>query len=178
MLRHSGVGPLLVRTGSSSSNNQLAMIPRAERCHTMPRHECAKPLIKKQGSFKRTPSAGRKTSLTPQKTFARVSSSATFSSFSRDYPTTTELINKPGCSCIDTDPNFAYERVSSVASERPKRCPSDTTDATNMPSMIHRVSSTEMFVDFQALKVRGSQELDLRLFDPRSPQFLFHDIEM
>jgi hypothetical protein len=44
--------------------------------------------------------------------------------------------------------------------------------------MIHRVSSTEMFVDFQALKVRGSQELDLRLFDPRSPQFLFHDIEM
>jgi hypothetical protein len=177
MARHSGLGPLLVRTGSSSSDNQLASMPRAERCHTMPRHECAKPLIKKLGSFTRTPSAGRKTSLTPQKTFTRVPSSASVSSF-RDSSTATELTSKPECSCIDTDPTSANERVCSVTSERPKRCPSDTTDATNMPSMIHRTSSTEMFVDFQALKVQGSQTLDSRLFDPRSPQFLFQDIEI
>ena len=176
MLRNSGVGPLLVRTGSSSSNNQTAVMPRAERCHTMPRHECAKPLITKQGSFTRTPSAGRKTNIRPQKTFTRVPSITTASSFPRDSPTTTELTSKQECSCIDT--NFAFERVSSVTSERPKRCPSDTTDATNMPSMIYRVSSTDMFVDFQALNVQGSQTLDPRLFDPRSPQFLFQDIEI
>jgi len=175
MPRHSGLGPLLARTGSSSSDNQQARMPRAERCHTMPRHECAKPLIKKQGSFTRTPSAGRKTSLTPQKTFTRAPSSATVSSFSRDSPTTAELTSKPECSCI---PNFAFERVSSVTSDRQKRRPSCTTDALNMPSMIHRTSSTEMFADFQALKVRGSQAIDPRLFDPRSPQFLFQDIEM
>ena len=178
MLCHSGVGPLLVRTGSSSTHNQLARMPRAERCQTIPRHECAKPLITKQGSFTRTPSAGRKTNLRPDKTFSRVPSIVTVLSFPRDSSTSTELVSKTECLCIDSDPTFAYDRVSSVASDRPKRCPSDTTDATNMSSMIHRVSSTEMFVDFQALKVQGSQTFDPRFFDPRSSQFLFQDIEI
>jgi hypothetical protein len=176
MLRNSGVGPLLIRTGSSSSDNELAMMPRAERFQTMPRHECAKLLITKQGSFTRTPSAGCKTNMRPQKTFTRVPSIATVPSFSRDSPTITEQTSKPECSCIDQ--TFAFERVSSVTSARQKRRPSDTTDALNMPSMIHRASSTEMFADFQALKVQGSQTLDPRLFDPHSPQFLFQDIEI
>ena len=176
MLRNSGVGPLLVRTGSSSSNNQTAVMPRAERCHTMPRHECAKPLIAKQRSFTRTPSAGRWAEMGNKKTFTRVPSIATVSSFSRDSPTITELTSKQECSSID--PNFAFERVSSVTSDRPKRRPSCTTDAMKMTSIIHRSSSTEMFADFQTLKVRGSQTLDPRLFDPHSPQFLFQDIEI
>ena len=176
MLRYSGVGPLLIRTGSSSSDNELAMMPRAERCQNMPRHECVKPLITKQGSFTRTPSAGCKTNVRPQKTFTRVPSIATVPSFSRDSLTITELTSKPECSGMD--PTFAFECVSSVTSERQKRRPSDTTDALNMPSMIHRASSTEMFADFQALKVQGSQTLDPRLFDPCSPQFLFQYIEI
>jgi hypothetical protein len=176
MLRYSGVGPLLIRTGSSSSDNELAIMPRAERFQTMPRHECAKLLITKQGSFTRTPSAGCKTNMRPQKTFTRVPSIATVPSFSRDSPTITEQTSKSECSCIDQ--TFAFERVSSVTSARQKRRPSDTTDALNMPSMIHRASSTEMFADFKALKVRGSQTLDPRLFDPHSPQFLFQDIEI
>ena len=106
----------------------------------------------------------------PQKT--RVPSITTVPSFSRDSASITELTSKPECSCID--PTFAFERVSSVTSERQKRRPSDTTYAMNMPSMI-RASSTEMFADFQALKV---QTLDPRLFDPRLPQFLFQDIEI
>jgi hypothetical protein len=48
MLRNSGVGPLIVRTGSSWSSNEHARTPRAARCKTVPRIESLRPAARRQ----------------------------------------------------------------------------------------------------------------------------------
>ena len=203
MLRRSGVGPLVVRTGSSSSSNEQARTPRAARCKTMPRHEYAKPLI------------------TNDQTSPRVLSIAKVSAFPRASSNTTEFAEMTGKQ--EQKGILAFERVSSVQCQsvfdelrlssverRLKRGSSITTcvmdvllapsmiDSTpsmemledfqklevqtdgtdNMPSLCHRTTSTEMHEDCQKLKVPGSQTLDPGLFNPRSALFLFQDIEM
>ena len=160
MFRCSGVGPLFVRTGSSSSSNEQSSTPRAARCKTMHRRECAKPLISKGETFTRVPSVTR--------VFSRVSSNTpepgwAFSrAFHRVSSTTPEPTGRQVHKGID--PTLAFERVSSylfergasVQSQRLQRGTSITTDATDMPSMIHRTSSTDMLANFQTLKVQGA----------------------
>jgi hypothetical protein len=196
MLRRNGVGPLVVRTGSSSPSNEQATPPRAARCKTMRRHEYAGRLITKDQNSPRVLS------------IARVVSS-----------TNLELTGKKEQKGID--PTLAFERVSYVQSNfeqlrvssvnsRLKRSSSSTTcvmdllrapsmihrtpsmemledfqklevqtDATdNMPSMFYRPTSTQMHEDCQKLKVQGSQSLDHGLFHPRSSLFLVQDIEI
>ena len=157
-MRCSGVGPLFIRTGSSSSSNDQPRTPRAARCKTMHRHECAKPLITKGGTFTRVPSITR--------VFSRVSSNTpepgwAFSrAFSRVSSTSPEPTGRQVRKGID--PTLAFERVSSclfervasVQRQRLQRGTSITTDATDMPSMIHRTPSTDMLADFQTLKVQ------------------------
>ena len=48
LLRNSGVGPLIVRTGSSWSGNEQARTPRAARCKTVPRMESLGPTARRQ----------------------------------------------------------------------------------------------------------------------------------
>ena len=204
MLRRSGVGPLVVRTGSSSCSNEEARTPRTARCKAMRRHEYVKPL------------------LTKDHTSPRVLSSASVSAFARVSSTTTEMTGKQEqegmyptlvalerVSSVQSQSNFEELRVSSVKS-RLKRSSSITTcvtdllrapsmihrtpsmemledfqklevqtDATNnVPSMFHRTTSTEMREDCQKLKVQGSQNLGRGLFNPRLSLFLFQDIEI
>ncbi len=159
--RCSGVGPLFVRTGSSSSSNEQCRTPRSARCKTMPRHECAKPLITKGETFTRVPSITR--------VFSRVSSNTpepgwAFSrAFARVSFTTPEPTGRQVHKGIDPTLAFElvssclFERVASVQSQRLQRGSSITTDATEIPSMIHRTPSTEMLADFQTLKVQGSR---------------------
>jgi hypothetical protein len=198
LLRRSGVGSLFVRTGSSSSSDEQVTTPRAARCKTMPRHECAKPLITKD--FLSSP---------------RVQSNARASVFVS--ATTTELINMEEQKGID--PTLAFERMSSSqihfeqlrVSSMKSRLKRDSvttclmgllraecmmhrtsstetledfqklevhTDATdNMPSMFHRRPSTEMHGDCQKVKVQMSQTIDPGLFNARSSLFLFSDVE-
>ncbi len=158
MMRRSGVGPLFVRTGSSSSSNEQPRTPRATRCKTVHRHECAKTLITKGGNFSRVPSITR--------VFSRMSSNTpepgwAFSrAFSRVSSTTPEPTGRQLHHGIDPTlafervPSCLFERVSSLQSQRMQRSTSITTDATDMPSMIHRTPSTDMLADFQTLKVQ------------------------
>ena len=103
--------------------------------------------------------------------------------------TTIELIEKQEEKGIDRTLAFEressclVERVSCVQSQRLQRGTSITTDAADMPSMIHRAPSTEILGDFQTLKIQGSDRetldrWDPRLFDPRSSLFLFQDMEV
>ena len=91
MHRRSEVGPLVVRTGSSSCSNEEARTPRTARVKTMPRNECAKPLPNDQ-------TAPRALST------ARVLSS-----------TNLEMTGKQEQK--DNDPTLAFELVSSVQSQ-------------------------------------------------------------
>ena len=155
--RHGAVGPLLVRTVSSSSSNESTEMPRAARCKTSSRPECAKPLITKHGSSKRTRSsadyaASMSAASMPRradKALTRVPSVGMVSEFSRlsSFRTTKPHI----------DPTFP--RVPSVGSPKQKRRASITTEASNLPSMILRTPSMEMVVNFKALEVhtRGLQ---------------------
>ena len=203
MLRRNGVGPLVVRTGSSSPSNEQARTPRAARCKTMRRHESAKSLI------------------TRDQTSPRMLSIARVSAFGRVSSTTTEMTGKQEqkgmyptlaferVSSVQSQSNFEELRVSSVKS-RLKRSSSITTcvtdllraqstihrtpsmemledfqklevqtDATdNMPSMLDRTTSTEIHEDCRKLKIQGSQTLDPGLFNPRSSLFIFQDIDI
>jgi hypothetical protein len=92
--RHGAVGPLLVRTVWSSSSNERTETPRAARCKTDSRQECAKALITKPaGSLKRTRSSAP--------TFARVPSA--------DSPSGSALRQKRGAVS-------EFSRVSSIRS--------------------------------------------------------------
>ena len=150
MLRRNGVGPLVVRTGSSSPSNEQARTPRAARCKTMRRHEFAKSLI------------------TRDQTSPRMLSIARDSAFARVSSTTTEMTGKQEQKGMY--PNLAFERVSSVQSQsnfeelrvssvksRLKRSSSITTCVTDLlraQSPIHRTPSMEMLEDFQKLEVQ------------------------
>jgi hypothetical protein len=147
----------------------------------MHRHECAKPLITKGGTFTRVPSITRVFSPEPGWAFSRA--------FSRVSSTTPEPTGRQLHDGIDPTlafervPSCLFERVSSLQSQRMQRGTSITTDAADMPSMIHRAPSTEILADFQTLKIKGLIERlsiigILDCFDPRSSLFLFQDIEI
>jgi hypothetical protein len=202
MLRRSGVGPLVVRTCSSSSSNEHARTSRAARCKTMPRHEYAKPLITKDQKHHRASSLA----------FSRVSSTTTGIAEMTGKQEQKSMYPTLAFECVSSvqrQSNFYELRVSPVES-RLKRGSSITTcvmdvlrapsmihstpsmgmledfqkldvqtDATdNMPPLFHRTTSAEIHEDCEKLKVQGSQTLDPGLFNPRSALFLFQDIEM
>ena len=203
MLRRNGVGPLVVRTGSSSPSNEQARTPRAARCKTMRRHESAKPLITKDRTWPRALSIARVSA------FARVSSTTTEMTGNQEQKGIYPTLAFERVSFVQSQSNFEELRVSSVKS-RLKRSSSITTcvtdllrapsmiqrtpsmemledfqklevqtDATeNMPSMFHRTTSTEMPKDCQKIKIKGSQTLDPGLFNPRSSLFIFQDIDI
>lgn len=159
-LHNGGVGPLLDRTASSSSRNEQPGASRAGRRKNVPQHECSKPLISKQGSFRRTQSTERKyhQTITPVPCVARAS----------EFSSVTSMEPEP---CIG--PTFA--RVPSVDNPRLRRGESITTDATSMPStilrapsMILRTPSMDMLVDFKALKVQGPHTRSYSSLHPSS----------
>ena len=225
MRRNCGIGPLLLvgrtEAGSSSSKNDPVRTLRAARCVTMPRQECAKPLIKKPGSFTmKKQGSFLKKSAEPGSFSIKKQGSFSKKSAAENKPQKHSPLEKTS----DRVPSISFSRepsittrskakagsmLGSMSKQRQQRRPSDTTDATNMPSMIHtssmevqtqqrrpslrRASSMEMLgdeftrtlstntqscTDFQALNDQGSETLDPRLFDPRSAQFLFQDIEV
>ena len=202
MLRRHGVGPLVVRTGSSSPSNEQARTPRAARCKTTRRHEYAKPIITKDQTSPRVLSIARVSAFDVSSTTTEMTGKQEQKGM---YPT----LAFERVSSVQSQSNFEELRVSSVKS-RLKRSSSITTcvmdllrapsvihrtpsmemledfqklevqtDATdNMPSMFHRPTSTEMHEDCQKLKTQGSQTLVPGLFNPRSSLFLFQDIEI
>ena len=191
-VRRSGVGPLFVQTGTlSSCSIEQARTPRAARCKTMPRHECVKPLITKAEIFTRLPSTTRVSRVPSNKpepgwTFSRVFSRVSSMedvSFTTSEPRGRQVHTDIDLSlAFERESSCLVERVSCVQSQRLQRGTSITTDAADMPSMIHRAPSTEILGDFQTLKIQGSDRetldrWDPRLFDPRSSLFLFQDIE-
>ena len=148
MLRRSGVGPLVVRAGASSSSDEHVKTSRAARCKTIPRHEYAKPVITNDKYFPRA----RVLPITKVLAFSRVSS------------TTTDIAEMTGRQeQKSVYPTLAFERVSSVqrnfdelrvssVGSRLKR-PSITTcvmDLLRGPSTIHRTPSMEMLEDWSA----------------------------
>ena len=169
-MRRCGVGPLFVRTGSSSSSNEQPRTPRAARCKPMHRHECAKPLITEGGIFARAPSItrvfSRVSSNTPEPgwAFSRVFSRM---SFTEDVSSTT---SEPRSRQVhtDIDPSLAFERVSYVQSNFEQlrvssvksRLTRNSSISTCMgallrvPAMMHRTPSMEMIEDFQNLEVQ------------------------
>ena len=203
MLRRNGVGPLVVRTGSSSPSNERARTSRAARCKTMCRHEFAKPLLKKDQVSPRALSIARVSA------FARVSSTTTEMTGNQEQKGIYPTLAFERVSFVQSQSNFEELRVSSVKS-RLKRSSSITTcvtdllrapsmihrtpsmemledfqtlevqtDATdNMPSMFDRMTSTEMHQDCRKLKIQGSLTLDPGLFNPRSSLFIFQGIEI
>ena len=197
MHRRSGVGPLVVRTGSSSCSNEDARTPRTARFKTMPRHECAKP---------------HPNDKTPPRvlSIARVDSQTNLElTFKKEQKGIDPTLAFERVSSVQSQSNFEELRVSSVKS-RLKRSSSITTcvtdllrasskihrtpsmemledfqklevqtDATdNMPSMLDRTTSTEMHEDCRKLKIQGSLTLDPGLFNPRSSLFIFQDIDI
>jgi hypothetical protein len=146
MLRRSGVGPLVVRTGESSSSDEHVKTSRAAGCKTIPRHEYAKPVITNDKYFPR----------------ARVLPIAKVLAFSRVSSTTTDIAEMTGRQeQKSVYPTLAFERVSSVqrnfhelrVSSVGSRRPSITTcvmDLLRGPSTIHRTPSMEMLEDWSA----------------------------
>ena len=174
--RHTGVGPLFVRTGSASSSNEQARTPRAARCKTMPRHECAKPLITKerlslvssttmdliekqeQKGIDRTSAVERVSSVQNKSHFEQ----SLKSRLKRDSSITT-------CAkALLRAPSMTHRTPSMKMIEDFQKLEVQTDAADNKSSMYHRTPST----DFQ-----GSQPLDPAFFNPRSSLFLFSDIE-
>ena len=201
MERHSGVGPLFVQAGASRCSNEEATTPRAARCKTMPRHECAKALITKDVNSPRVLSIERVSAFP-------VSSTTPERSDKQEHKFIDPTLAFDSVS-VRSQSNFEELRVSSLKSRLTRsssittcvvdllRAPSmihrtppiemledfqklevqsDATD--NMPSMFYRPTSTQMHEDCQKLKVQGSQTLDHGLFHPRSSLFLVQDIEI
>ena len=155
--RNSGVGPLFVRTGSSSSSNEQARTPRAARCKTMPRHECAKALITKER-------------------LAMFSSTTTELIQKQEQKGIDRTLAVERVSFLQNNSPFEQPLES-----RLKRDSSITTCAKALlraPSMTHRTPSMKMIEDFQKLEVQTGATLDPGFFNPRSALFLFQDIEM
>ena len=171
MQRRSGVGPLVVRTGSSSCSNEEARTPRTARFRTMPRHECAKPLIP------------------DYQTSPRVLPAARVSSFCLVSSTTPELTGRQEQKSID--PTLAFERVSSVHSQsnfeqlhassvkcRLKRNSSISTcmrAILRVPSMMHRTPSMEMLEDFHNLEVPTDAADNMPSMLHRTPSTKVHE---
>ena len=188
MLRRSGVGPLIVQTGSPSSNEQ-ARTPRAARCETMPRIESLRSFQCRQvqQGKNRTLAIEGAPSVNSQRDFKSVSpvkiqrpkrpSSITreatdMPSQSRFHRTASPTLAFQGASSVNSYSQRHVKSVPSVKIQRPKRASVITSEVTEMPCRIHRTLSTEILEDFQTLKVRGSKTLEPRLFDHRLSLFL------
>ena len=165
MHRRSGVGPLVVRTGSSSCSNEEASTPRTARVKTMPRHEGAKPLPNDE-NVRRSLST------------ARVRSS-----------TNLELAGKQEQK--GNDPTLAFVRGSSVQSQSnfeelhlspvKSRLTRNSSISTCMgallrvPAMMHRTPSMEMIEDFQNLEVQTDAADDKPSMFHRTPCMEVHE---
>ena len=136
MHRRSGVGPLVVRTGSSSCSNEEARTPRTARFKTMPRDECAKPLPNDQN-------APRSLST------ARVVSSTNLEMMQDNDPTLAFV----RVSSVQSQSNFEELRLSPVKSRLTRNSSISTCMGAllRVPAMMHRTPSMEKIEDFQTL---------------------------
>ena len=140
--RRTGVGPLVVRTGSPSCSNEEARTPRTARFKTVPRHECAKPLPNDQ-TVPRALSIARVVSSTNLELAAKKEQKAI-------DPTL-------GCERASyVQSNFEQLRVSSVKSRLTRNSSISTCMGAllRVPAMMHRTPSMEMIEDFQNLEVQ------------------------
>ncbi len=165
MHRRSEVGPLVVRTGSSSCSNEEARTPRTARVKTMPRNECAKPLPNDQTAPR---------ALSTARVLSSTNLEMTGKQEQKDNDPTLafELV-----SSVQRQSNFEELRVSSVKS-RLKRNSSISTcmrALLRVPAMMHRTPSMEMIEDFQNLEVQTDAADDMPCMFHRTQSTEVHE---
>jgi len=159
MHRRSGVGPLVVRTGSSSCSNEEARTPRTARFKTMPRDECAKPLPNDQNAPR---------SLSTARVVSSTNLEMTGKQEQKDNAPTLAFVR---VSSVESQSNFEELRLSPVKSRLTRNSSISTCMRAllRVPSMMNRTPSMEMIEDFQNLEVQTDAADDMPSMFHRTP---------